>query len=524
MVLPRSLDDNTFATLSQIAFLNNVHIISHLTNDPVYLPNLRTKLSDPSLSAEELLDALRLLQEVCSLAKQLQVYNRAGFYRKFVEHRFFDPLERALTHPAPQLRLSCLDVLLATVQHDPSLLRQHILQQRPKCGMLYGLLHVVSSAGGSGEKPQVAEVLRGLLDPEGMEGREQDDFLNLFYESFVAQLAAPVAGKVHLGTGPMNGASIGDDAASQDVEGEEVDAGVLTSRQHVCELLCFCVHKHSYRIKYFILRNNVLVKILKLVSQRDKCLVLAALRFFRACIGLRDEFYNRYVVKNRCFESVMRQLIANRHRDNLLHSAILELFEFIRRENIKSLIAHLAETYQNELASLTHVEIFKGLLLRHEQNEEYKGVPQRPSAAPGLAPATTSAFQTGGRTFPDDDDDAAYFNESDEEEAPTGAVTATDDGAGGGERRPAAQSHPPPAQSPACEADAVAAMPGGGAGSQSLPVHAAAPPSSIRAFVSDLSEGVPWNNHDRAAPDDEDSRAKRPRIAPNGSGGGGGQL
>ena len=114
----------------------------------------------------------------------------------------------------------------------------------------------------------------------------------------------------------MNG-STGEDAAPEELE-EESDDGVLSSRQHVCELLCFCVHKHSYRIKYFILRNNVLVKVLKLVSQRDKCLVLAALRFFRACIGLRDEFYNRYVVKNKCFESVMRQLLANRHRDNLV--------------------------------------------------------------------------------------------------------------------------------------------------------------------------------------------------------------
>lgn len=196
VVLPRSLDDNTFATLSQIAFLNNVHIISHLTNDAVYMPNLSTKMSDPSLSVQELLETIRLLQEMCMLAKQLQLYNRAAFYRKFMEHRFFEPLEGALMHVDPQLRLCSIDVLLATVQHDPSLMRQHILQQRPQSGMLHGLLRVVASAGGSGEKPQVAEVLRSLLDPEGMEGREQDDFLNLFYESFVSQLAAPVAGKV----------------------------------------------------------------------------------------------------------------------------------------------------------------------------------------------------------------------------------------------------------------------------------------------------------------------------------------
>ena len=84
------------------------------------------------------------------------------------------------------------------------------------------------------------------------------------------------------------------------VEDEVVGDTVLSTQQHVCELLSFCVQKHSYRIKYFILRNNVLTKVLKLARHRDKCLVLAALRFLRTCIGLKDEFYNRYIAKNRC--------------------------------------------------------------------------------------------------------------------------------------------------------------------------------------------------------------------------------
>ena len=37
--------------------------------------------------------------------------------------------------------------------------------------MMHALLHVLTERDGGGEKPQVAEVLRSLLDPEGMEGR-----------------------------------------------------------------------------------------------------------------------------------------------------------------------------------------------------------------------------------------------------------------------------------------------------------------------------------------------------------------
>ena len=258
------------------------------------------------------------------------------------------------------------------------------------------------------------------------------------------KLAAPIAGKLQAGTGAINGEEV-------DMNGElDVDVEpdcVLSTQQHVCELLCFCVAKHSYRIKYFILRNNILHKVLKLAAQRDKCLVLAAVRFFRQCIGLKDEFYNRYIIKNKCFEPVVVQLLKNRTRDNLLHSAILELFEFIRKENVKSLVAHLAETYKAMLSPLDHVDIFKGLLLRYDQNEEYRhmtgggggggaattaGYPASATAnAGGAEPlgaagggglsrqrtGSTMPWAGGGRrSFPDEDDDSAYFNASDDEE------------------------------------------------------------------------------------------------------------
>lgn len=45
-----------------------------------------------------------------------------------------------------------------------------------------------------------------------------------------------------------------------------------------------------------MLRNNVVEKVLKLLNRREKWLVVAAVRFLRTCIGLKDDFYNRYLV------------------------------------------------------------------------------------------------------------------------------------------------------------------------------------------------------------------------------------
>lgn len=57
---------------------------------------------------------------------------------------------------------------------------------------------------------------------------------------------------------------------------------------------------------------------------------IGALRFMRRIIGLKDEFYNRYITKGNLFEPVINALLDNGTRYNLLNSAVIELFEFIR--------------------------------------------------------------------------------------------------------------------------------------------------------------------------------------------------
>lgn len=58
--------------------------------------------------------------------------------------------------------------------------------------------------------------------------------------------------------------------------------------------------------------------------------VLGALRFMRKIIGLKDEFYYRYIIRGELFKPVVDSFLNNKGRYNLLDSAILELFEFIK--------------------------------------------------------------------------------------------------------------------------------------------------------------------------------------------------
>jgi protein phosphatase-4 regulatory subunit 3 len=221
------------------------------------------------------------------------------------------------------------------------------------------------------------------------------------------------------------------------VSGSPVPAWTLVK---TIELLCFCAQHHSFRIKYYVLRNNVVEKVLNLMQRREKYLVVASVRFLRACVGLKDEFYNRYIIKNNLFAPVMKVFMANGDKYNLLNSTVLELIDFIRRENIKALIAHVVEKYESMFETVTYVDTFKLLKTRYEQRNQ-----QEPGAAPsgegrelvGLISHGTGAGEAGSifssreavaaqqaiesarrrRDGSMDKSEEDYFNEDDDEDA-----------------------------------------------------------------------------------------------------------
>lgn len=99
---------------------------------------------------------------------------------------------------------------------------------------------------------------------------------------------------------------------------------------HLCDILCFCVTQHTFRSKFFILSSAITSQVAKLLAGKHKHVRLAALRFFRACVGRNDEFYNRYLAKNKVFKSILTLCGEETKANNLLASACLEFFEFLR--------------------------------------------------------------------------------------------------------------------------------------------------------------------------------------------------
>jgi protein phosphatase-4 regulatory subunit 3 len=110
-------------------------------------------------------------------------------------------------------------------------------------------------------------------------------------------------------------------------------------------------------------------------------------------------------------------------RDNLLNSACLELFEFIRRENIKMIVQHLVETYREKLQAITYVDTFHNLILKYEQNHEPVTTQELDNSFTSVdsdTPARHAAAVNGGKWGQGlkevDPDEETYFNTSDDED------------------------------------------------------------------------------------------------------------
>ena len=84
-------------------------------------------------------------------------------------------------------------------------------------------------------------------------------------------------------------------------------------------------------MKSFVIRSRVLANVLKLLNSTSKqsapsgnrCLELAALRFLRTILSVKDEHYHRHIVQNNLFLPVFEAFRANPVGDNLVSSAII---------------------------------------------------------------------------------------------------------------------------------------------------------------------------------------------------------
>ncbi|KPV78003.1 uncharacterized protein RHOBADRAFT_50526 [Rhodotorula graminis WP1] len=307
--------------------------------------------------------------------------------------------------------------------------------RRTLLGLLIGTLKAEHDLG---LKAQLTEALRVLVDVTGeggplsapprlrQEDPEAEKFLQYFYDHCMTSLLEPLSKLPDLSP------------SDPPLALSAADVALLT---HLCDLLCFFVIHHTFRSKYLILSSPELAKaVSRIVRPRPRLtrhthLRLAALRFLRACVARNDDFYNRFLIKHDLLRPVLDTADEEKSKDNLLGSACLDFFEYLRTSNAKALLNHLMDRGGDVVrrlaagdGSTAPLRTFESLIARWEMNNEpppltlvqgSAGAGEGAATGPGGG-ATSSSMQRQtslpGWTPRRELEEESYFNTSDDDD------------------------------------------------------------------------------------------------------------
>uniref|UniRef100_W5NE63 Serine/threonine-protein phosphatase 4 regulatory subunit 3 n=1 Tax=Lepisosteus oculatus TaxID=7918 RepID=W5NE63_LEPOC len=413
---PSVFEENFLSTLTSFIFFNKVEIVSMLQEDEKFLSEVFAQLTDEATEDVKRRELVNFFKEFCAFSQTLQPQNRDAFFKTLANLGILPALEIVMGMDDLQVRAAATDIFSYLVEFSPSMVREFVMQEPQQNEDDILLINVVikqmicDTDPELGGAVQLMGLLRTLIDPENMlaptNKTEKTEFLSFFYKYCMHVLTAPLLANTAEEKN-VKDAVVGSPKISAVCPDNFQTAQLLAL---ILELLTFCVEHHTYHIKNYIMNKDLLRRVLVLMNSKHTFLALCALRFMRRIIGLKDEFYNRYIIKGNLFEPVINALLDNGTRYNLLNSAIIELFEFIKVEDIKSLIAHIVDNFYKALESIEYVQTFKGLKTRYEQEKDRQS--QRLNST--FSALCHDRYRRDARSL--EDDEETWFNEDDDEE------------------------------------------------------------------------------------------------------------
>ena len=481
-VLRPGVDESQLSAVHSVVFWTTSDILRRLHVCPKegtesYLAQVIAATRDPAKRQ----DAVLFLKEMAGLARGASGVVRDALYRAAVAAGLFDALADVVAaaiddEDATIQRTCCVDILTAFLRVDAPSVRRDAMTAKSrgrrhpppppwlverrkrkastettthdddddnwenvqkddapssttdeKYPVLYWLCRLADD-----ENEAVASLAAGsvrlVLESETMDDADRDAFLTCVYEYYMPWFTAPLFDDDHLDASERRPEK---KKRRRPQENSEEDvASNWPSRAQICEALACCVRAHAYQIKYFLLRSNVVVQVASLasLSTSSRAFRLATVRFVRACIGIKDEFYARYLVKNGTLGPVLA-LVGTVKEDSLVACAVAELVHFVRAENVKSLVEHLVRHHADILrSSPTHAMLLAGLEQRLAQNEdaleraETVVVPEHSEprtsrlGSMGVGNGLTAAQVARRERILLEDRDEAYFDDSDDED------------------------------------------------------------------------------------------------------------
>ena len=125
--------------------------------------------------------------------------------------------------------------------------------------------------------------------------------------------------------------------------------------------------EHAYRFRIFAVSQDVVDKISRLQRFKSKVLNVSIIKFFKAVIRAKDDAFVMYLIKKNLLATIVDIFIENENKGNLLHSCILELFDYLTKETNKKIATNFIQTFSTQLfKNPLYEKYFKNFIFHYE--------------------------------------------------------------------------------------------------------------------------------------------------------------
>lgn len=251
----------------------------------------------------------------------------------------YDGLHKFIESEDLKTRLSSLELIKLIAESDPTSLRAYILSNSKLLGSLVKLfVHDKDSSIHN----EISEIIINLMN---LQSQDEDEhvkkLVNLFYEDFAVDLFKPFIGDEY-----------------KNVAAGDPESHLLYK---LLQLAKAFVQAHGYKMRPFFIRHNILGNAKWMFKSKDRQLTLEYLDLIRTCIGSKQKDLINLIIDQDIFKEIIDLYLKNRKMYNLIDSAILELFYFIKDSKITSLVKFIIANYYSALSDIKDVKVFENL-------------------------------------------------------------------------------------------------------------------------------------------------------------------
>ena len=360
----RFIEEIPYININIILQTNNAMIIQYFIDNKSILHKCVLNIMDQSLKEEQIRDNILFLLELIACAKEFQ-QKKVQFYELLIEQGFLDGVESLLNKEVSSiLKSNVLEIIVELISYVPSLFRAHILNNiKAQSNILIELCDILITHKDFGIKYEIGKIIIYLLDNEkvsnGMNNKPgKTDLYSMIFDNCLNILVNFLSTPLPL------------------LCDSELKVSNISAKQIIIEILCDCLNQHENLIQYWLIQNNVLTKILDLVKYNNKLLNLQVVKYIK-CIIINNDYNSTKVIMNTdCFGKIISLFNINKKKDNLIFSAILELFFLLKNcSHSRKLINYLIENYYDFVYNESNRVYFEDIISLYEnQNENEFGL------------------------------------------------------------------------------------------------------------------------------------------------------